>query len=162
MRSAASPAFSCAVSTSPNEASPSGCCALAQGSPPWAAIDAEKAIPWVEKKTGKTLAASQRAAIAMALRAKVAVITGGPGVGKTTLLDAILRILAAKGVKILLGAPTGRAAKRMTEQTGHRVQKPSIACSRSIPYMAVSSAMRGTRSIATCSSSTRRAWWMFR
>ena len=44
-------------------------------------------------------------------------ITGGPGVGKTTLLDAILRILAAKGVKILLAAPTGRAAKRMTEQT---------------------------------------------
>ena len=47
-----------------------------------------------------------------------AVITGGPGVGKTTLLDAILRILAAKGTKILLAAPTGRAAKRMTEQTG--------------------------------------------
>ena len=45
-------------------------------------------------------------------------ITGGPGVGKTTLLDAILRILTAKGVKILRGAPTGRAAKRMTEQTG--------------------------------------------
>ncbi|WP_036262892.1 SF1B family DNA helicase RecD2 [Methylocapsa aurea] len=91
---------------------------LAKGAPPWPAIDAEKAIPWVEKKTGKTLAASQRAAIGMALQAKVAVVTGGPGVGKTTLLDAILRILAAKGVKILLGAPTGRAAKRMTEQTG--------------------------------------------
>jgi exodeoxyribonuclease V alpha subunit len=91
---------------------------LDQGSPPWPAIDPEKAIPWVEKKTGKTLAASQRAAIEMALRTKVAVVTGGPGVGKTTLLDAILCILAAKGAKILLGAPTGRAAKRMTEQTG--------------------------------------------
>ena len=91
---------------------------LAQGSQPWPAINASKAIAWVEKKTGKTLAASQRAALEMALGAKVAVITGGPGVGKTTLLDAILRILAAKGVKILLGAPTGRAAKRMTEQTG--------------------------------------------
>ena len=45
-------------------------------------------------------------------------VTGGPGVGKTTLLDAILRILAAKGTNILLAAPTGRAAKRMTEQTG--------------------------------------------
>jgi exodeoxyribonuclease V alpha subunit len=54
----------------------------------------------------------------MALRSKAMVITGGPGVGKTTLLDAILRILAAKGTKILLAAPTGRAAKRMTEQTG--------------------------------------------
>ncbi len=64
------------------------------------------------------LAASQRAAIEMALRSKAMVITGGPGVGKTTLLDAILRILAAKGTKILLAAPTGRAAKRMTEQTG--------------------------------------------
>ena len=91
---------------------------LGVGSPPWPAIDADKAVPWVEKKTGKTLAASQRAALEMALGAKAAVITGGPGVGKTTLLDAILRILAAKGVKILLAAPTGRAAKRMTEQTG--------------------------------------------
>ena len=91
---------------------------LVNGSPPWPAIDVEKAIPWVEKKTGKTLAASQRAAIEMVLRSKVAVVTGGPGVGKTTLLDAILRLLAAKGTKILLAAPTGRAAKRMTEQTG--------------------------------------------
>jgi exodeoxyribonuclease V alpha subunit len=92
--------------------------ALAKGSPSWPAIDVDKAIPWVEKKTGKTLAASQRAAIEMVLRSKVAVVTGGPGVGKTTLLDTILRILAAKGTKILLAAPTGRAAKRMTEQTG--------------------------------------------
>ena len=92
--------------------------ALSRGSPPWPRIDIEKAVPWVEKKTGKTLAASQRAAIEMVLRSKAAVITGGPGVGKTTLLDAILRILAAKGTRLLLAAPTGRAAKRMTEQTG--------------------------------------------
>ncbi len=71
--------------------------ALAQGSPPWPKIDIEKAVPWVEKKTSKTLAASQRAAIEMVLRSKATVVTGGPGVGKTTLLDAILRILAAKG-----------------------------------------------------------------
>ena len=45
-------------------------------------------------------------------------ITGGPGVGKTSTLDTILRILVAKGVRVLLAAPTGRAAKRMTEQTG--------------------------------------------
>jgi exodeoxyribonuclease V alpha subunit len=92
--------------------------ALGQGAPPWPVIDADKAIPWVEKKTGKTLAASQRVAIAMVLRSKTTVVTGGPGVGKTTLLDAILRIVAAKGMKILLAAPTGRAAKRMAEQTG--------------------------------------------
>ena len=92
--------------------------ALAKGSPSWPSIDVDKALPWVENKTGKTLAASQRAAIEMVLGSKVAVVTGGPCVGKTTLLDAILRILAAKGTKILLAAPTGRAAKRMTEQTG--------------------------------------------
>jgi exodeoxyribonuclease V alpha subunit len=92
--------------------------ALLRGSPPWPEIDVEKAAPWVEKRTGKSLAPSQRAAIEMMLRSKVAVITGGPGVGKTTLLDAVLRILVAKGVKILLAAPTGRAAKRMAEQTG--------------------------------------------
>ena len=92
--------------------------ALSKGSPPWPKIDIDKAVPWVEKKTGKTLAASQRAAIEMVLRSKVAVVTGGPGVGKTTLLDTILRILAAKGTRLLLAAPTGRAAKRMNEQTG--------------------------------------------
>lgn len=92
--------------------------ALVAGAPPWPAIDAEKAVPWVERRTGKALAPSQRAAIEMALRSKVAVITGGPGVGKTTLLDAVLRILVAKGTKILLAAPTGRAAKHMAEQTG--------------------------------------------
>jgi GTPase SAR1 family protein len=48
----------------------------------------------------------------------VLVVTGGPGVGKTTIVNAILRILSAKGVKILLFAPTGRAAKRMNEATG--------------------------------------------
>ena len=54
----------------------------------------------------------------MALLSKVLVITGGPGVGKTTIVNAILRTLAAKGVNLLLCAPTGRAAKRMTETTG--------------------------------------------
>ncbi len=91
---------------------------LTGGSPPWPTIDVDKAIPWVEKRTGKTFAASQCAAIGMVLNSKAAVVTGGPGVGKTTLLDAILRILAAKGTRLLLAAPTGRAAKRMSEQTG--------------------------------------------
>ncbi len=88
------------------------------GALPWQEIDAEKALPWIEQKTGLTLAASQAEAIRLALRSKTMVITGGPGVGKTTIVNSILRILAAKAVKLLLCAPTGRAAKRMTEATG--------------------------------------------
>jgi exodeoxyribonuclease V alpha subunit len=91
---------------------------LANGTPPWPSIDPGKALPWIERKTGLALAESQAAAIRLALLSKVVVITGGPGVGKTTVVNAILRILAAKGVSLLLCAPTGRAAKRMTEVTG--------------------------------------------
>src|SRR5215207_5919148 len=90
----------------------------ASGPAPWPEIDLDKAVPWVESRTGKTLAASQREALKLVLASKVSVVTGGPGVGKTTLLDTILRLLVAKGVKVALAAPTGRAAKRMTEQTG--------------------------------------------
>jgi exodeoxyribonuclease V alpha subunit len=76
----------------------------------------------VEARTGLALADSQKTAIHAALRSKVMVITGGPGVGKTTLVNSILRILAAKKVCLLLCAPTGRAAKRMTETTGHEAK----------------------------------------
>src|SRR5262245_18096619 len=91
---------------------------LANGTLPWPSIDPDKALPWVEKRIELALAASQAAAIRLALRSKVLVMTGGPGVGKTTIVKAILRILAAKKVRLLLCAPTGRAAKRMTEATG--------------------------------------------
>jgi exodeoxyribonuclease V alpha subunit len=91
---------------------------LVNGKLPWPYIDPEKALPWIEAKTGLMLASSQAKAIRLALLSKVLVITGGPGVGKTTIVNSILRILAAKGVKLLLCAPTGRAAKRMTEATG--------------------------------------------
>jgi exodeoxyribonuclease V alpha subunit len=92
--------------------------ALATGQPSWPEIDAEKAIPWVEQKLGVTLAESQRHAVKMAVSSKVMVITGGPGVGKTTLVNAILRILVVKGIRVALAAPTGRAAKRLSESTG--------------------------------------------
>jgi exodeoxyribonuclease V alpha subunit len=92
--------------------------ARADQTPPWPAIDLDRALPWVEGKTGKTLSASQRDAVRLVLSSSVTVMTGGPGVGKTSTLDTILRILTAKGVRVLLAAPTGRAAKRMTEQTG--------------------------------------------
>ena len=95
---------------------------LVGGVLPWAAIDAEKAIPWVEQKTGLTLADSQKEAVRMALASKVMVITGGPGVGKTTLVNSILRILAAKNVDLLLCAPTGRAARRLAETTGREAR----------------------------------------
>jgi exodeoxyribonuclease V alpha subunit len=77
------------------------------GELPWQSIDAEKALPWVEKQIGLALAASQVAAIRLALTSKVLVMTGGPGVGKTTILKAILRILSVKGTNLLLCAPTG-------------------------------------------------------
>jgi exodeoxyribonuclease V alpha subunit len=91
---------------------------LADGTLPWPWIDPDKALPWVEKHIGLVLAESQGAAVRLALMSKLLVMTGGPGVGKTTIVKAILRILAAKGTDILLCAPTGRAAKRMTEATG--------------------------------------------
>ena len=91
---------------------------LTKGKLPWPWIDPDKAIPWIEQRIGLTLAESQKAAVAMALGSKVLVITGGPGVGKTTIVNAILRILSAKDMSLLLCAPTGRAAKRMNEATG--------------------------------------------
>ena len=92
--------------------------ALAVGKPPWPLIEADKAIPWVEKRTKLALADSQIEAIRVALVSKVVVITGGPGVGKTTLVNSILKILGAKTAAIALCAPTGRAAKRLSESTG--------------------------------------------
>ena len=89
-----------------------------EGYAAWQPIDPEKALPWVERKTGTELSRSQKEAAAGALRHKVMVITGGPGVGKTTLVNSLLRIVAAKKGKILLCAPTGRAAKRLSESTG--------------------------------------------
>src|SRR6266542_3536015 len=81
-------------------------------------IDFEKAVAWCERRTGKTLAPSQREALKIALANRVVIITGGPGVGKTTLVNSILMILNAKKVKCLLCAPTGRAVKRLSETTG--------------------------------------------
>ena len=82
------------------------------------AIDAQKAALWYEQRTGQALAVSQRSALEQALRSRILIITGGPGVGKTTLLKAILMILRAKKVECNLCAPTGRAAKRLSEATG--------------------------------------------
>ena len=81
-------------------------------------MDIGKAIEWCEKKTGRELAVSQKEAIKVASQSRVLIITGGPGVGKTTLLNSLLLIFRAKKIKCLLCAPTGRAAKRLGEATG--------------------------------------------
>jgi exodeoxyribonuclease V alpha subunit len=91
---------------------------LARGKAEYPEIDADKAIAWLKDKKAIDLAPSQAEALRRALCSRVLVITGGPGVGKTTLVNSILTLLRAKQVKCLLSAPTGRAAKRLSESTG--------------------------------------------
>jgi exodeoxyribonuclease V alpha subunit len=91
---------------------------LLEGELPWGRMDPARVVPWVEHQTGRVLSPSQRGAVAQVLANKVTVITGGPGVGKTTIVTSILHVLQAKGMRVLLCAPTGRAAKRLSEATG--------------------------------------------
>ena len=95
---------------------------LAAGKPPWPQIDAAKAMDWLAAKSEFALAESQKQAVELALSSKVLIITGGPGTGKTTIVNSILRILRAKQVEMLFCAPTGRAAKRMSEATGQEAK----------------------------------------
>jgi exodeoxyribonuclease V alpha subunit len=81
-------------------------------------IDPQKAIDWVQRRLSLTLAENQLKAIGWAVENKVMVITGGPGTGKTTIINAILKIFSRIKAVIMLAAPTGRAAKRMSEATG--------------------------------------------
>ena len=85
-------------------------------------IETEKAVGWVQKTLDMTLAERQVEAVRRAVEDKVLVITGGPGTGKTTIINAILKIFARIGVAVMLAAPTGRAAKRMAEATGHEAK----------------------------------------
>ena len=82
-------------------------------------VASENAIDWVQRQLDITLAENQAAAIRCALENKIMVITGGPGTGKTTIINAILKIFTRLKVRTMLAAPTGRAAKRMSETTGH-------------------------------------------
>jgi len=81
-------------------------------------IDVPRAITWYQSRVGIELAPRQREAMAAALVEPVVVITGGPGTGKTTLIQGVIQILGEKDQRVLLAAPTGRAAKRLKETTG--------------------------------------------
>ena len=84
----------------------------------FAAFDVEKAIAWWQARAGFALAPKQYDALRNSLTSKFSIITGGPGVGKTTIIRALVEIYGAKKLKVVLAAPTGRAAKRMTESVG--------------------------------------------
>jgi exodeoxyribonuclease V alpha subunit len=91
---------------------------LRAGGHPLPAVNVPAALAWVEKQMGIELAPTQREAIAAATSEKVLVITGGPGVGKTTIVRGVIEIFTAKRLRVALAAPTGRAAKRLSESTG--------------------------------------------
>ena len=95
---------------------------LAKGPHPLPSLDADAAVGWVEGKMGIAFAGSQRAAVRAAVTNKVMVVTGGPGTGKTTIVRAILEVFTAKALRVLLCAPTGRAAKRLAESTGREAK----------------------------------------
>ena len=85
-------------------------------------IDSDRAQEWVQGQLAIVLAKKQIEAIRFAIDNKVMIITGGPGTGKTTIISAIMKIFFKLGAKSMLAAPTGRAAKRMSEATGHEAK----------------------------------------
>lgn len=85
-------------------------------------FDADRAVAWGQQRIGLTLTETQQQAVRMAITQKVSVLTGGPGTGKTTILKAVLAILEALKLRVVLAAPTGRAAKRLSEATGREAK----------------------------------------
>ena len=87
--------------------------------PAFATVDWDKALAWLRGRIGSELASAQEEAVKLALTRKVAVLTGGPGCGKSFTVRSVVTLARAKGAKTVLAAPTGRAAKRLAELTGH-------------------------------------------
>ncbi|MFC7545999.1 ATP-dependent RecD-like DNA helicase [Plantactinospora sp. GCM10030261] len=87
--------------------------------PAFADVAWDRALAWLAARTGTALAPEQEQAVRLALTSKVAVLTGGPGCGKSFTVRSVIELAAAKRARIVLAAPTGRAAKRLTELTGH-------------------------------------------
>jgi exodeoxyribonuclease V alpha subunit len=82
-------------------------------------VDWDKALGWLRGRTGSVLAPEQEEAVRLALTSRVAVLTGGPGCGKSFTVRSVVELARVKGARIILAAPTGRAAKRLAELTGH-------------------------------------------
>ena len=106
-------------------------------------VHGDKALSWVQNQLSIRLADRQTEAVRCAIEHKVMVVTGGPGTGKTTLINAVLRIFERLGIGIMLAAPTGRAAKRMAETTGHEAR----TIHRMLEYSIRRAASRKTMSI---------------
>jgi exodeoxyribonuclease V alpha subunit len=87
--------------------------------PAFKTVDWDKAFAWLTTRTGADLAPEQADAVKLALTEKVAVLTGGPGCGKSFTVRSVVELAKARQAKVVLAAPTGRAAKRLAELTGH-------------------------------------------
>jgi len=105
-------------------------------------IVVEKAVPWAEQRMKIAFAPRQSEALRLSISSKVSMITGGPGVGKTTIIRALVDVFMARNLIVCLAAPTGRAAKRMEEATGH----PASTIHRLLKYQPREGHFEHTRS----------------
>ncbi|MGN0733313.1 MAG: ATP-dependent RecD-like DNA helicase [Emergencia sp.] len=104
--------------------------AIENGSLKSLTVDVDSMIQMTERQSGIELSGTQRYAVRSAVTRSISVITGGPGTGKTTIINSIINILESSGMKVAISAPTGRAAKRITETSGH----PAYTVHRLLEY----------------------------